>query len=80
MQADLRAVGVDVTLLLQDRPLRPGSVAQKGIDLTLTGWVADNGDPDNFLRPLLSCSAKQAGLNVANWCNLQFDNLLELAS
>ncbi|NAW63841.1 ABC transporter substrate-binding protein SapA [Photobacterium halotolerans] len=80
IQADLRAVGVDVTLLLQDRPLRPGSVAQKGIDLTLTGWVADNGDPDNFLRPLLSCSAKQAGLNVANWCNLQFDNLLELAS
>ncbi|MDO6706597.1 ABC transporter substrate-binding protein SapA [Photobacterium sp. 1_MG-2023] len=80
IQADLRAVGIEVTLLLQDRPLRPGSKAQQSIDLTLTGWVADNGDPDNFLRPLLSCSAKQAGLNVANWCNLQFDNLLELAS
>lgn len=48
-------------------------------DLILSGWIADNGDPDNFLRPLLSCDAKEAQLNIANWCNLQFDNLLELA-
>ncbi len=78
IQADLAAIGItlNVTIEKQDRI----SAISNQFDMVLTGWIADNGDPDNFLRPLLSCDAKQAGLNVANWCNLSFDNLLELAS
>lgn len=80
IQADLNAVGVKVDIIIQDTVNRFSAIDKFNSDLILTGWVADNGDPDNFLRPLLSCDAKQAGLNVANWCNLSFDNLLELAS
>lgn len=80
IQADLNAVGVQLKILSQDTLSRLSSTVATNSDMVLTGWIADNGDPDNFLRPLLSCSAKSAGLNVANWCNLGFDNLLELAS
>lgn len=79
IQADLKAIGIQVSILHQERRERIHLGDTAGFDLILTGWIADNGDPDNFLRPLLSCHAKQAGLNVANWCNLPFDNLLELA-
>ncbi|MCG6438175.1 ABC transporter substrate-binding protein, partial [Vibrio parahaemolyticus] len=41
--------------------------------------TGDTGDPDNFLRPLLSCDSNRAGLNVAMWCNSDFDFLLDLA-
>ena len=47
--------------------------------MVLTGWIADNGDPDNFLRPLLSCNAKFTGWNMSNWCNRYFDRFLDAA-
>ena len=80
IQADLNAVGIQVTISVHEAFGRHSMADSATSDLILTGWIADNGDPDNFLRPLLSCSAKSAGLNVANWCDLGFDNLLELAS
>ena len=41
----------------------------------LLGWVGDNGDPDNFLAPLLSCT--QVGRsNRAQWCDSEFEALL----
>ena len=48
-------------------------------DLVFMGWVGDNGDPDNFLTPNLSCAAAQSGENMAGWCNAQFDDLLRQA-
>ncbi|MGF1725491.1 ABC transporter substrate-binding protein SapA [Photobacterium nomapromontoriensis] len=80
IQADLNAVGIQVEIISQDSVGPFNTIDKDSSDLILTGWIADNGEPDNFLRPLLSCDAKTAGLNVANWCNLDFDNLLELAS
>ncbi|EAS42342.1 peptide ABC transporter substrate-binding protein SapA [Photobacterium profundum] len=79
IQANLQAIGIEVTMSHQDKLDRISMGESTSFDLILSGWIADNGDPDNFLRPLLSCDAKQAGLNIANWCNLDFDNLLELA-
>ncbi|PSU48620.1 peptide ABC transporter substrate-binding protein SapA [Photobacterium frigidiphilum] len=79
IQASLQAIGIQVTMSHQDKLDRISMGEAASFDLILSGWIADNGDPDNFLRPLLSCDAKQAGLNIANWCNLDFDNLLELA-
>ncbi|PSV43322.1 ABC transporter substrate-binding protein SapA [Photobacterium indicum] len=79
IQANLKAIGIQVTMSHQDKLDRISMGEAASFDLILSGWIADNGDPDNFLRPLLSCDAKQAGLNIANWCNLDFDNLLELA-
>ncbi|WP_299018245.1 ABC transporter substrate-binding protein SapA [uncultured Photobacterium sp.] len=80
IQADLNAVGIQLAVYNMETFRRLNAVDIAQSDLILTGWIADNGDPDNFLRPLLSCNAQHAGLNVANWCNLSFDNLLELAS
>jgi cationic peptide transport system substrate-binding protein len=48
-------------------------------DSVLIGWSADNGDPDNFYRPLLTCSAIPSGTNRARWCNEEYDILIESA-
>ncbi|WP_279145604.1 ABC transporter substrate-binding protein SapA [Photobacterium carnosum] len=79
IQANLKAIGINVIIYHQDNIGRLGVNNMNKYDMMLAGWIADNGDPDNFLRPLLSCNAKHVGLNVANWCDIQFDNLLELA-
>jgi len=78
IQANLADVGIQLNLLYEERFERvlPDETAA---DLILTGWVADTGDPDNFLRPLLSCNSELAGINVAMWCNSDFDFLLDLA-
>lgn len=78
IQANLADIGIQLNLLYEERFERilPDETAA---DLILTGWVADTGDPDNFLRPLLSCNSELAGINVAMWCNSDFDFLLDLA-
>ena len=48
-------------------------------DSVLIGWSADNGDPDNFYRPLLSCSAIESGTNRAMWCSEEYDQLINKA-
>ncbi|WP_246616411.1 ABC transporter substrate-binding protein [Thaumasiovibrio subtropicus] len=79
IQADLEAVGLEIELIRINA--NDNFVLESGFsyDLLLTGWRATNGDPDSFLRPILSCDAISVGSNSAQWCNLQFDNLLELA-
>ena len=44
------------------------------------GWSGDNGDPDNFFTPLLSCDAVKGGGNNAKWCNKEFDDLIAKAT
>ena len=79
IQASFADIGVKLELYTSDRFDRTELDAITNIDLLLTGWSASTGDPDNFLRPLLSCGAEQAGLNVSMWCNPDFDFLLDLA-
>ncbi|WP_413111418.1 ABC transporter substrate-binding protein [Thaumasiovibrio sp. DFM-14] len=79
IQSDLAAIGLKVELTMlnpQDSFVLDNSFSY---DLLLTSWRAANGDPDSFLRPILSCDAINVGTNNSQWCNLQFDNLLELA-
>lgn len=52
---------------------------QADYDLILTGWLAQDFDPDSFLSPILSCQSQQAVTNLANWCNDEFDHLLQTA-
>ncbi|NMS37489.1 ABC transporter substrate-binding protein, partial [Vibrio parahaemolyticus] len=72
-------IGVKLTLLTDDRFERVDLENINDIDLLLTGWIGDTGDPDNFFRPLLSCESDRVGLNVSMWCNDDFDFLLDLA-
>lgn len=43
------------------------------------GWSGDNGDPDNFFGPILSCDAVKGGGNVSRWCNKDFEALIQKA-
>ncbi|MHB8125958.1 MAG: ABC transporter substrate-binding protein [Desulfitobacteriaceae bacterium] len=49
-------------------------------DAFLYGWLGDNGDPDNFLYPLLHESQiKEPGLNYSNYHNSIYNALIEKA-
>ncbi len=78
IQSDFSKIGINLTLITSDL-LSRNELIDHDIDLVLTGWNANSSDPDSMLRPLLSCNAKQAGFGVANWCNEEFDLLLDLA-
>ncbi|MCG3728279.1 ABC transporter substrate-binding protein SapA [Vibrio cincinnatiensis] len=79
IQANLADIGIHLHLIWEDRSERSELSEQNRVDLSLTGWSGATSDPDNFLRSLLSCDANQAGVNVAQWCNSEFDFLLDLA-
>lgn len=79
IQRYLSAVDIQVDIVTYDwttfrRHLREGLH-----DSVLIGWSADNGDPDNFYRPLLSCGAIPSGTNRARWCNREYDQLIDEA-
>ncbi|GGW73943.1 ABC transporter substrate-binding protein [Alteromonas halophila] len=79
IQRYLADVGIRATIVSYDwstfrRHLRDGLH-----DSVLIGWSADNGDPDNFYRPLLSCSAIPSGTNRAMWCNEDYEQLINQA-
>ncbi|PWB34926.1 ABC transporter substrate-binding protein [Pseudomonas sp. SDI] len=79
LQADLAKIGlkVDIRVMEWAEMLRR---AKKGeADMVSSGWASDNGDPDNFLSPLLSCDAVKSGENYARWCNEQFQALISKA-
>ncbi|WP_152220599.1 ABC transporter substrate-binding protein [Pseudomonas sp. SCB32] len=80
LQSDLAKVGID----LQIRTLEFGELIKRikagEHDLSLYGgWAGDNGDPDNFLSPNLSCAAPKSGENHAFWCDQAFESLIQEA-
>ncbi|MDF2152446.1 ABC transporter substrate-binding protein SapA [Vibrio sp. CAU 1672] len=79
IQSNFADIGIQLNLFTDDRFERTQLENIADVDLLLTGWIGTTGDPDNFLRPLLSCESKKVGLNVAMWCNDDFDFLLDLA-
>ncbi|MFV0447297.1 MAG: ABC transporter substrate-binding protein SapA [Vibrio sp.] len=79
IQANLANIGVTLQLIPESNANRSQLAEMSHIDLFLRGWTGDTGDPDNFLRPLLSCGSNLAGLNASMWCNSDFDFLLDLA-
>ncbi|WP_117234568.1 ABC transporter substrate-binding protein SapA [Vibrio maerlii] len=79
IQSNFAQVGIKLNIITEDRYRRSEADRSSDIDLVLTGWIGDTGDPDNFLRPLLSCESERAGINVSLWCNPDFDFLLDLA-
>ncbi len=79
IQSDFAKVGVEVEIVsyewgeylsLSKDVKRDGAV--------LLGWTGDNGDPDNFLAVLLGCDGV-GGSNRAQWCNQEFEDLIQKA-
>ena len=79
IQRYLAEVGVTATIVSYDWATFRRHLREALHDSVLIGWSADNGDPDNFYRPLLSCGAIPSGTNRAMWCNQDYDRLLDEA-
>lgn len=80
IQNDWNAIGVKTHIVSYEwgeylKRMRNGEY-QTG----MMGWTGDNGDPDNFLRILLSCASMENGSNYANFCYQPFDELIVKAS
>lgn len=79
IQADFAAIGVTANIVTYEWGeylARSSEVTRDGA--VLLGWTGDNGDPDNFLAVLLGCDAV-GGANRAQWCNEDFNNLIQQA-
>jgi cationic peptide transport system substrate-binding protein len=79
IQAYLAEVGVTVNIVSYEWATFREKLSEGLHDSVLIGWSADNGDPDNFYRPLLSCAAIKSGTNRAMWCSEEYDQLINQA-
>ncbi|GAA0857735.1 ABC transporter substrate-binding protein [Aliiglaciecola litoralis] len=79
MQNYLSQVGITVNIVSYEWTAFRERLKQGLHDSVLIGWSADNGDPDNFYRPLLTCSAIDSGTNRAMWCSEQYDSFIDQA-
>jgi peptide/nickel transport system substrate-binding protein len=78
IQANLRAVGLETELVVQGMKSHIDAAQNGEHDLTLFGWVGDNGDPDNFLYTLLDQDNTVPGeaRNVAFYQDAELHGLL----
>ncbi len=79
IQADFAAIGVNAEIVSYEW----GEYLKRSQDkerdgAIILGWTGDNGDPDNFLAVLLGCDGV-GGSNRANWCNEDFEKLIQEA-
>ncbi len=77
IQSDLAKLGIQVKIERLKWSILRSRLGEGRHDGVILGWAADTADPDNFLRPLLSCNAaRQGGINVSAWCDPRFERLL----
>jgi dipeptide transport system substrate-binding protein len=79
LQADLAKIGLKLDIRVMEWAEMLRRAKNGEADLVSAGWAGDNGDPDNFLSPLLSCDAAKSGENYARWCNPRFQELITRA-
>jgi ABC-type transport system substrate-binding protein len=81
VQANLREIGVKVKLTTFEWAIYLEKTRNGEHPMALLGWTGDNGDPDNFLRVLLSGSnATAPASNIAFYDNSEVTKILDLAS
>ncbi len=79
IKEDFKQIGIELNLVTYDWPTYLQKLKQGEHELVEYGWSADNGDPDNFLNILLSCSGAKGGTNVSGFCNKSYDKLINKA-
>ena len=79
MQSDWAKVGIKVKVQMMEWGEMLKRTGKGDHDITFLNWAGDNGDPDNFLTPNLSCAAVEGGGNKAQWCSKAFDELIDAA-
>ncbi|WAJ69638.1 ABC transporter substrate-binding protein [Catenovulum adriaticum] len=76
IKANLAAVGIKVKIVDYEWTTLRKKLSANEHDSVLIGWNADIPDPDNYLRPILTCTSAILGSNRAAWCSPEFDTLL----
>lgn len=76
IQSDWAKIGVKAEIVTYEWGEYLKRAGEGEHDVILSGWAGDNGDPDNFFTPLMSCNAAKSGANHARWCDQDFDALL----
>ncbi|WP_019934155.1 ABC transporter substrate-binding protein [Oceanimonas smirnovii] len=79
IQRRLGELGITVRLQNLEEQILRRELQTGEQDAVLTGWSADNPDPDNMLHNLLSCQAIAGGTNASRWCNPLFEHQLSAA-
>ena len=81
IQADFAKIGVKVEIVSYEWGEYLKKSTEKNRDgAVILGWTGDNGDPDNFMGVLLGCAgAVEGGSNRAQWCDKDFDALIQKA-
>ncbi|QNX62351.1 ABC transporter substrate-binding protein [Acinetobacter seifertii] len=76
MQSDLAKANIRVKIKSYEWGTYLQKVKNGEHQLVQLGWNSDNGDPDNFLFPLLSCESVDKGSNNARYCNKEFNDII----
>lgn len=76
IQSNLRDVGINVSIVSPEWGRFKDELAAGQHDAVLIGWLADNGDPDNFYRSLLSCDGIKGGTNRTFWCHEEYEQVV----
>jgi dipeptide transport system substrate-binding protein len=79
MQADWAKAGIKVRLQMMEWGELLKRAGRGEHDITFLNWASDNGDPDNFFTPNLSCASVEGGGNKSQWCSKAFDQLIDTA-
>ncbi|WP_168204208.1 ABC transporter substrate-binding protein [Aliikangiella coralliicola] len=79
IQQNLRDIGINVDIETYEYGAFLYKVRKGEHHSALLGWTGDNGDPDNFFTPLLSCAGTMTGTNSSFWCDPQFNQLIHQA-
>ena len=80
MKEDLAQIGIRARLVHYDWVTYLKKTEDAEHELVQMGWTNDNGDPDNFLGTLLSCTSIDSGTNLAQWCDPAFSNFVKQGS
>lgn len=79
IQADWAKIGVKAKIVTYEwgEYLKRAKAGEH--QTVMMGWTGDNGDPDNFLATLFSCSAAKDGSNYSRWCDKSFEDQIQPA-
>ncbi|GAC1404178.1 MAG: ABC transporter substrate-binding protein [Candidatus Velthaea sp.] len=78
IQAQLKDAGINITLQPYEFGVFLSKVRNGEHEMCLIGWTGDNGDPDNFLYPLLDQDSAHKGTaqNYSFWRDPAFHQLM----
>ena len=78
MQADWARIGVKVRIQMIEWGEMLKRTGDGNFDISFLNWIG-SVDPDGFYTPTLTCAALAGGNNRSQWCNKDFDKLIDTA-